>query len=463
MPIPKPNGSQNEEEYIGVCMANPSMNADYPDNSQRYAICISTWQDRNKNTTIEGVTTMDAIKEIQQAIGEALSNGASKMELKSLEDRLMERLDNRKADNHTSDEMFSKIQTEMEKMKSELFENQKKATFVAPAKKETFGDFLVKARTGDKELREMTRKALGESNGVDGGFLVPEQFMNEVQQVRLENSVVRASGARVISMNSNILRIPALNVASNAAGSIFGGVAAYWTGEAETKTPSAPKFKQLTLEAQKLIGYVESSDELNNDAIVSMGGLLQDLFTQTIAFEEDAAFLTGNGVGKPLGIINAPAAISVTRTTASRVGTVDLVAMLARFYQKGGNPVWMINQSVLPEIYKLKDENSNYILLPGMNNSIAGALPITIYGIPVVVTEKLPALGTSGDIVLADMGYYLIGDRQQITIDESIHVKFQTDEKSWRFVTRVAGQPWLDSAITPRAGGSTLSPFVKLT
>jgi HK97 family phage major capsid protein len=309
----------------------------------------------------------------------------------------------------------------------------------------------------------MTRKALGESNGVDGGFLVPEQFMNEVQQVRLENSVVRSSGARVISMNSNILRIPSLNVASNAAGSIFGGVAAYWTGEAETKTASAPKFKQLTLEAQKLIGYVESSDELNNDAIVSMGGLLQDLFTQTIAFEEDSAFLTGNGVGKPLGIINAPAAISVTRTTASRVGTVDLVAMLARFYQKGGNPVWMINQSVLPEIYKLKDENSNYILLPGMNNSIAGALPITIYGIPVVVTEKLPALGTSGDIVLADMGYYLIGDRQQITIDESMHVKFQTDEKSWRFVTRVAGQPWLDSAITPRAGGSTLSPFVKLT
>lgn len=406
---------------------------------------------------------MDAIKEIQQTIIEALSNGASKLELKSLEDRLVERLENRKADNKTADEMFSKIQTEMEKMKSELFESQKKSSFTAPVQKETFGNFLVKARTNDKELREMTRKALGESNGVDGGFLVPEQFMNDVQRVRLENSVVRSSGARIITMSSNILRIPALNVASNAAGSIFGGVAAYWTGEAKANTPSAPKFKQLTLEAEKLIGYVESSDELDNDAIISMGGLLQDLFTQTIAFEEDAAFLTGNGVGKPLGIINSPAAISVTRTTASKVGTVDLVAMLARFYQKGGKPVWMINQSVLPEIYKLKDENSNYILLPAMSNSIAGALPITIYGIPVVVTEKLPALGTTGDIVLADMSYYLIGDRQQITVDESMHVKFATDEKSWRFVTRVAGQPWLDSAITPRAGGATLSPFVKLT
>lgn len=405
----------------------------------------------------------DAVKEIQSAIAEALKNNVSKMELKSLEDRLLETINNRANDTEGADKLFSKFQTEMEKMKAEFAEQSKKATFAQQEQKESFGDFLVKARRGDAGLRDMTRKALGESTGVDGGFLVPEQFMSEVAQVRLENSVVRSAGARVINMNSNILRMPALNVASNAAGSIFGGVAAYWTGEGETKQASAPKFKQVTLEAQKLIGYVESSDELNNDAIVSMGGLLQDLFAQTIAFEEDAAFLTGNGVAKPLGILNAPATIAVTRTTASKVGTVDLVAMIARSYGRLSDKVWIVNQSVLPEIYKLKDENSNYILLPGSNASIAGALPQTVYGIPVIVSEKLPALGTSGDIMLADLSYYLIGDRQQLTVDESIHVKFQTDEKSWRFVTRVAGQPWIDSAITPRAGGVTLSPFVKLT
>jgi len=309
----------------------------------------------------------------------------------------------------------------------------------------------------------MTRKALAEDTGSTGGYLVPEQFQNELLRVQLEETVVRANGARVIPMNSNILKMPAVNVASNANGSIFGGVTAYWTGEAETKTASQPAFKQVTLQANKLIGYVESSDELNNDSVISLGGLLQDLFTQTIAFEEDNAFLNGNGVGKPLGIINAPATVSVTRTTASKIGTVDLVNMLARFYRKGGQPVWIINQTALPEIYKLKDENSNYILLPGSNSSIANALPTSIYGIPVIVSEKLPALGTSGDILLADMRYYLVGDRQRITIEESMHVKFQTDEKAWRFVTRVDGQPWIDSAITPRNGGDTLSPFVKLT
>lgn len=461
--MPSPRSGESRDEFLNRCMGDAEAIADFPEESQRFAVCNVFWSEKQK-PKIEGVTTMsDAVKEIQSAIAEALKNNASKMELKSLEDRLMESINNRANDTDSADKLFSKFQSEIEKMKAEFAEQSKKATFAAQEKKQSFGEFLVKARRGDSELRDMTRKALGESTGVDGGFLVPEQFMNEVAQVRLENSVVRSAGARVINMNSNILRMPALNVASNAAGSIFGGVAAYWTGEGETKQASAPKFKQVTLEAQKLIGYVESSDELNNDAIVSMGGLLQDLFAQTIAFEEDAAFLTGNGVAKPLGILNAPATIAVTRTTASKVGTVDLVAMIARSYGRLSDKVWIVNQSVLPEIYKLKDENSNYILLPGSNASIAGALPQTVYGIPVIVSEKLPQLGTSGDIMLADLSYYLIGDRQQLTVDESIHVKFQTDEKSWRFVTRVAGQPWIDSAITPRAGGVTLSPFVKLT
>jgi HK97 family phage major capsid protein len=406
----------------------------------------------------------DSIVQIQSAITEALSNSASKAELKQLQDQFMERLGNKSAEFHDVDAMFSKYQTSMESKFAEMQEQLKKSSFTGgQIKKDSFGDFLVKARTNDTGLRDMTRKALSEGTGADGGYLVPEEFMAEIQRVQLEESVVRANGARVINMNSNIMRIPALNMASNASGAMFGGIATQWSGEAESITASAPKFKSIQLEAKKLVGYVESSDELTNDSIVSMGGLLQDLFAQTIGFEEDSAFLTGNGVAKPLGILNAPATVAVTRTTASKVGTVDLIAMLARFYRKGGQPVWIINQTVLPEIYKLKDENSNYILAPGFNASISGALPTTIYGIPVIVSEKLPALGTSGDIMLADMRYYLIGDRQRVTVDESIHVKFSTDEKSWRFVTRVDGQPWIDSAITPRAGGSTLSPFVKLT
>lgn len=461
--MPTPFDDESLEVFVNRCMADEEAITDYPNTDQRFAVCNSIYN-QNKTIKSQGVNVMsDSIKQIQNAITEALSNSASKMELKKLEDQLMERLENKSSELKDADELFSKYQSEMETKFAQLNDSIRKGAF-APEKKEieTFGQFLVKARQGDKTLREMTQKALSEGTGADGGYLVPEQYMPEIQRVQLEETVVRGSGARVLTMGSNIMKIPALNMASNAAGSIFGGVSASWAGEASTATPSAPKFKQITLEAKKLIGYVESSDELDNDSIVAMGGLLQDLFTQTIAFEEDQAFLTGNGINKPLGIVNAPATVAVSRTTASKVGTVDLVAMLARFYRRGGTPVWVINQTVLPEIYKLKDENSNYILLPASNGSIAQALPTSIYGIPVIVSEKLPKLGTKGDVMLADMRYYLIGDRQRITVDESIHVKFQSDEKSWRFVTRVDGQPWLDAPITPRAGDDTISPFVVL-
>lgn len=402
------------------------------------------------------------IEEIRKELTEALANNVSKNELKDLEVRFMESLEKRNDDQKGFEGAFAKFQTEIETKLAGIQENTKKSSFEQKENKQNFGDFLVKVRKNDPQLREMTRKALAEGTGETGGFLVPDEFLNEVLRVQLEQTVVRGNGARVINLNSPIVKVPYLNMSSNAYGSMFGGVTAYWNGEGALKTPSQPQFKQLTLEAKKLIGYVESSDELVDDSIISLSGLLADVFAQTIAFEEDVAFLTGNGVNKPLGILNADATVVVNRTATNSVQTSDLINMLARFYQRGGTPVWIINQSVLPEIYKLKDENSNYILLPGNAGSIASGLPATIYGIPVIVTEKVPAKGTVGDVMLADFRYYLIGDRQRLTIDESMHVKFQNDEKAWRFVQRVDGQPWIDSPITPRSGGQTISPFVAL-
>jgi HK97 family phage major capsid protein len=403
-----------------------------------------------------------SMEEIKKSLTEAISNGVSKQDLKDLEIRFLETIEKRNGDQKDVDSLFSAFQTQMETKLAEIQKSLPKSSNEQGTEKESFGDFLVKVRNNDTGLKERTRKALAENTGADGGYLVPDQFVNEVLRLQLEQTVVRGNGARIINMASPIMKIPALNMTSNASGSMFGGITSYWGGEGSTKTASAPKFQQLTLEAKKLIGYVESSDELVDDAIVSMGQLLASAFAETIAFDEDVAFLTGDGVNKPLGITNAGATITVNRAATNSVQTTDLVNMLARFYRRGGSPVWIINQSVLPEIYKLKDENSNYILLPGSNGSISSALPTTVYGIPVIVSEKVSALGSVGDVILADMRYYLVGDRQRLTIDESIHARFQNDEKAWRFVQRVDGQPWIQSAITPRAGGSTISPFVQL-
>ena len=90
-------------------------------------------------------------------------------------------------------------------------------------------------------------------------------------------------------------------------------------------------------------------------------------------------------------------------------------------------------------------------------------MPTTILGKKWFVTEKVPTLGTSGDIGLYDLSYYIIGDRQDQRVDASPHVRFTTDETAWRFVERVDWQTMVDSPFTPYNGGATLSPFVQLS
>lgn len=407
---------------------------------------------QNNTTKIEDI--LAAIKDIGEG-------KASKDEFETKFKELQEAVEKKHKE---VDTQYGNFETAMETKMAEMVDKISGAFEKAVPKKalkseekygKNMGEFLLKVRKKALEVKD-----LAESAGDTGGYLVPEAFSNEVLKVELESSVVRSSGARVIPMNTSQLRIPALNMASNAAGSIYGGVTAYWATENGSLTESQPDFKRVTLEPKKLIGYTESSDEMVDDAIVSMGNLLSTMFGEVLAFEEDAAFFSGNGVGKPLGVTIAPCFITVSRASGSVVVTSDIVAMLARFKGNLNRAKWVVNQSALPYIYKLLDENDNYIWHPNGSGSIATAAPGTLYGIPIVISEKVAALGTTGDVMLCDFGYYLIGDRKGLSVEESMHYKFANDQKVWRMIKRVDGQPWLDSAITPRTGGSTLSPFI---
>ena len=102
------------------------------------------------------------------------------------------------------------------------------------------------------------------------------------------------------------------------------------------------------------------------------------------------------------------------------------------------------------------------IWLGGYNaNPVADAPPVTIFGRPVYFTEKVPKLGTVGDISLIDLSYYLIGDRQAMSVMASEHFAFQNDQTAYRIIERVDGRPWLQTALTPHNNStSTLSAYV---
>jgi HK97 family phage major capsid protein len=341
--------------------------------------------------------------------------------------------------------------------------------------KHTFGRFLLAVRHNDrKTLDEMgsrfiewdtveQKATMSTQGGTTGGYLVPTEFHDRLMQLVAERSVVRPR-ATVIPMAGREMEIPAIDVTTPpTAGdtAMLGGVIARWTEEGAPLTQSEPALKQIKLTNYELSGYSKVSNSLLADAqAVGLDALLMQLFSRTIAWYEDYAFLRGNGVGKPLGILEWPGLVAVTRSGASAVALNDIAAMYARLLPAATdrNLVWAVHPTVLVKLLTMS-QGDNVLML---GNDVRNQPRWRILGHEVVVSEKLPTLNTEGDILLMDLSHYLIGDRQQIEIAYSEHVAFLSNQSVWRFVSRVAGQPWLRDKVTLADASSTLSPFVAL-
>ena len=320
------------------------------------------------------------------------------------------------------------------------------------------GSFLWKVKTDSPEL-----KTLSENTGADGGYLVPDYWASEILKIAIEGSIVRNVGPKVFNMPGPKFDIPAIKSTSQS-GSVYGGVICYWGKESTTLSDdkTTPKFGKISLDANKLYGYTESYEDMTMDAMFAIGPLLQEMFGDAISFEEDYQFINGDGVGKPLGVTSAACRATVSRATASQIHTTDIVGMLAKFSGNLDKAVLICNQTTLTYLLTLQDAAGNYILWPGTSGNISGRSPGSIYGVPIILSEKAQTLGTEGDIILGDWSNYVIGDLGGLRVEESKEYKFGEDIRCWKVVKRVDGKPWLATQITPK-NGNALSPFVLLT
>ena len=315
----------------------------------------------------------------------------------------------------------------------------------------------------ERMLTDAQTKVLGESQGDAGGFLVPEEFRVQLLSLALERAIIR-SRAMVIPMTTLKVRIPAIRDTTHAS-TVFGGIQAFWTPESGSFTQTEPTFSQVALDAKKLMGGTRVGNELIRDSAISLEALLNRLFASAIAYFEDDAFINGVGGGQPIGILNADAMISVTKETGQAATTIvweNLIKMYSRMLPASlGNAVWIAHNDTFPQLATMALNVGTGGSAVWINNGVAGP-PATILGRPVLFTEKAQTLGTAGDIYFVDPSFYLIGDRQSLEIASSIHTRFNTDETEWRFIERLDGKPWIDSALTPRNGSNTVSPFINL-
>jgi len=313
--------------------------------------------------------------------------------------------------------------------------------------------------------RSEISNAFGSVVPSDGGFLVPETLRSQLLEIALEMAVVRPL-ATVVPMESARVPFPMIDSTTNS-GSLFGGMIAYWAEESAALTDSSAKFGKVTLDAQKLTGLSAVPNELLQDSLISFTALIERLWPQALAFFEDAAFMTGTGVGQPLGFLGAGnnAAIEVAAESGQAADTIlieNIVKMYSRMLPASLNrAAWIVSPECIPQLYTLALSVGTGGA-PVMLVNAVGAGPATMLGRPIIVTEKAGRLGNRGDISFVDLAYYLVGDRQVMTADSSTDYRFGEDKTTFRIIQRVDGRPWVQSAITPQNGGSTLSPFVEL-
>jgi HK97 family phage major capsid protein len=175
---------------------------------------------------------------------------------------------------------------------------------------------------------------------------------------------------------------------------------------------------------------------------------------------EEYAFLQGNGVGKPQGMLTCNALIAVTRATAGKISYADVANCLSRLLPSSlQRAIWTCHPYALLDLVQLRDAAGRVVWVDAMGGATK-SVPGYLFGRPVYISEKVPSYGTKGDLALLDPALYVIGDRMALEVAASEHVNFLKNQMTWRIVERVDGQPWIEKAITLADAASTVSPFV---
>lgn len=309
--------------------------------------------------------------------------------------------------------------------------------------------------------------ALGGNESVDaeGGFLVRPEFAPGIWQRTYQGAEIAPRCFDQPMTASNRLMVNAVDEDSRANGSRYGGVQTFWLGEATAPGNFTVKFRQMELIAKKLMALTYATDEQLVDA-PAWGAYINKVVPLELAFVLDDALMNGTGAGQPLGALVSGALLSIARSTAGKITSADVFNMWGQCWAPSRkNAAWFINQDVEQQLWDLTRGSGTAVELlytgPGQrgNNSNYGVM----MGRPVIPIEQCAALGTTGDIVLADFEQYYLARRSDVQLATSIHVQFLTDQQAFRWKLRLDGQPSWKKPLTPKNGNKLLSPFVALS
>jgi len=251
------------------------------------------------------------------------------------------------------------------------------------------------------KVNPSVQNALQIGEDSEGGFLVPDEYENQLIQALQEANVLR-NLCNVINTSHGDRKIPVVASHGSAA----------WMDEEGAFTESDDAFTQVTLSAYKLGTMLKVSDELLNDSYFGLEAYIAAEFARRIGAAEEEGFLTGNGSSKPTGLLHTTggASLGVTAASATAINideVLDLYHSLKSSYRK--NATFLVNDATIKALRKLKDGQGQYLWQP----SVQAGTPDTILNRPVVTSQYMPtAAAGEKTILFGDFKYYWIADRQ---------------------------------------------------
>jgi len=322
--------------------------------------------------------------------------------------------------------------------------------------------------TGFKDRMVSHYKAvqgMSEAIGADGGFSVMPEFNTKIFSRIYGNDLFSATDNYTVAGNN--MTFLANAETSRVNGSRHGGLRGYWTGEGNTITASKPTIREIQLKLQKLAVVVYLTDELIADSGQALEQYVTNKASDEFNFMIGDAIFNGDGVGKPLGILNAPSLLAITKEPGQGPGTLDtfnITKASGRFFA-GYRPraKWYVNQDTLPQMRTMTlgigaAGIATYMPPGGLSTAAYG----TLDGSEVKPIEFAASIGNQGDVTLADLGQVLSISKGGVAQAVSMHVEFLTDQLALRFTMRMNACPWENSPITPFKGSNTQSSFVTL-
>ena len=242
---------------------------------------------------------------------------------------------------------------------------------------------------------------LSEGTDSEGGYLVPDEYENTLVQALEGENVIRGR-SHVITTSNGTHKIPV--VASKGEAS--------WIDENGAYPEDDDTFAQVNIDAHKVGTIIKVSEELLNDSAFNLESYFAQEFGRRIGTKEEEAFINGNGSSKPTGILTS-AEVGVTTASDKAITAdelIDLFYSLKGVYRR--NAVWVLNDTTVKAIRKLKDNNGQYIWQPALKDGDHD----TLLGRPILTTGAMPEIAADAKpVIFGDLSYYWLGDRQGVT------------------------------------------------